>query len=97
MTRLPVAACGVVAARLLDGTAENAVPVELPIGDLEGLAAGTGTLREDEGTLPFDELFDLVRAGGAVLELETDVVGRERVRLALVDATFSDWPRPSCD
>ena len=71
--------------------------LELPIRPIEGQAAIGGEVPFDRGPMSFDQLFALVQAGRAVLELVTDIPGRERLVRPLETVVFTDWRRVPCD
>jgi hypothetical protein len=87
----------VLAARLLDGGSDMALLLELPVRPIEGLGAVGGQVRLLTEEISFEPLFDLVRSGRGVLELETDIPGRERLILPLQTVFFRDWSRRQCD
>jgi hypothetical protein len=87
----------VLAARLLDGGANMAVLLELPVRRVEGSAGIGGDLPIYSGPIPFNQLFALVQAGRTVLDLTTDIPGQERMLRPLNTVTFTDWRRYPCD
>jgi hypothetical protein len=87
----------VLAARLLDGGADGALLLELPVQRFEGLAGIGGELPGYDGPVPFDQLFALVRTGRAVLEVTTDIPDQERLLRPLRTVVFRDWRRVPCD
>jgi len=87
----------VVAARLLESGAEPAPLFELPVRPIEGQAAVGGDLVPYAGPISFEGLFALVQGGRAVLELETDIQGREQLSRPLETVVFRDWRRVPCD
>lgn len=87
----------VLAARLLDGAAEMAVILELPLQRIEGRDGVGGTLELDSASPSFDRIFQSVRTGQTVLELETDVPGQERMSRPLGTVLFRDWHQLACD
>ena len=87
----------VLAARLLDGGADMALLLELPVRVVEGLTGIGGFLPTYTGPISFDQLFDLVQAGRAVLDITTDIPGQERMLRPLETVSFRDWRRVPCD
>ncbi|HYC31005.1 MAG TPA: hypothetical protein VEB59_01890 [Gemmatimonadales bacterium] len=87
----------VLAARLLDGEDDVVLLPDLPVRRFEGLAGIGGDLPAYGGPIAFDALFDLVRAGRAVLEVTTDIPGRELLGRPLGSVAFTDWRRVPCD
>ena len=88
----------VLAARLLDGGADMAVLLEpLPVRVSEGLTGIGGGIPGYTGPIPFDQLFTLVRARRAVLDLTTDIPGQERLLRPLQTVSFRDWRQVPCD
>jgi len=87
----------VFAARLLDAGADMAVLLDLPLRPIAGWDGVGGDLTSYAGPPSFDQLFALVQAGRAVLELVTDIPGEERVLRRLGTVFFTDWRRLQCD
>ncbi|MDQ3221991.1 MAG: hypothetical protein M3Q75_00710 [Gemmatimonadota bacterium] len=71
--------------------------MHLPLRPIEGWDGVGGDLTSYAGRPSFDQLFALVRAGRAVLELVTDIPGQERMLRTLETVFFTDWWRLSCD
>ena len=71
--------------------------LELPVRPIEGFAGIGGDLSPYSGPIPFDQLFALVQAGRAVLELGTDIPDRERLLRPQEAVFFRDWRRVPCD
>jgi hypothetical protein len=55
-----------------------------------------GSLAPYAGATPFGILFARMRANQVALVIETDLLGRERLRQLLQVARFSDWDQPYC-
>jgi hypothetical protein len=87
----------VLAARLLDGGANMALLMELPVRSYEGLAGVGGDLPVYTGPIAFDQLFAMVRAGQTVLDVTTDIPGQERMLRPLVTVVFRNWRRVPCE
>lgn len=86
----------VVAARLRDAGAGGAVLLELPLDEpWQGITQGY--VPRYTGPIPFDDLFDLARAGRLVLELESDLPDEAPRSRALDDVWFRNWGQPVCD
>jgi hypothetical protein len=63
---------------------------------LQSHVRGARLRHHTTGAPPFDELFDLLRAGRVDLELETDLPGRELRRRRLELSHSNDWSQPYC-
>lgn len=87
----------VLAARLLDGEADSALLLDLPVRRFDGLAGIGGDLPSYTGPISFDQLFALVQAGRTVLDVTTDIPGQERMLRPLQTVVFRDWRRVPCD
>jgi len=87
----------VLAARLLDGGADMALLLELPVRLFEGLVGIGGDLPSYTGPISFDQLFALVQAERTVLDVTTDIPGQERMLRPLETVVFRDWRRVPCD
>ncbi len=75
-----------------------ALLLELPVRPIEGSFDGIGgELSLDRSPITFDQLFALVQAGRAVLELGTDTPDRERLLRPLETVVFRDWRGVPCD
>jgi hypothetical protein len=87
----------VLAARLLDGGADMALLLALPVRLFEGLEGIGGDLQPYTGQVSFDELFALVRSGRTAVEVTTDIPGQELVFRPLETVVFRDWREVPCD
>lgn len=87
----------VLAARLLDSGADMALLLELPVRRIEGRVGIGGDLQPYTGLVSFDQLFALLRAGRAVLEITTDIPDQELMLRPLGTVFFRDWRQVPCD
>lgn len=84
--------------RLLDGALHSVQEIETYPGTVTTQSIVTGTVFfPGSETSRYDAMRDLFISGKTVLEIETDLPGQERIRIALSRFDAGGWATSSCD